>query len=410
VKITVVADCHLNMVRFSSFKDKESGIPYKSYDFMRSFEYIVSKNIEEIKPDLFVIAGDIFDTFDPSNTVRGFFNRQLRRLVDDKIPVIILVGNHDVCMKNHALSPLHEIQIKNVKIIDSPKLLQFKDHLLLLYPYSLDVERLVIKNKQLFSQFVAESKSKIHEFSNKPVLFFGHFGVTGANKNSGISNGKKITTINTDTEDITLSDLDSIGANYVFLGDYHEHQILNTKSCRAMYAGSIEKDDITQIEQKKGFLLYDTEVEEQDRYGKVRFIEYPNCRPMVSLYGSVQEIQDGIDALTESQTGAVVKIVYVGDIKSLSSFSSSIEKMRNQIRNKIQPIHIYDSQKITESVEEEKKIQELEQEVIEKGEITDEEIMDTVCEMLGELVSKEEYVIVESMAKKIYKESKGLEQ
>jgi DNA repair exonuclease SbcCD nuclease subunit len=376
---------------------------------MKAFEYMVDQNINTIKPDLLVIAGDIFDTYDPSNDVRAFFNAQLSRLVDCKVPVIILVGNHDICKKNHALSPIANINVRNIKVIEEPKMIQFKGHLLMLYPYSLSVERSIVSQRKLFADFVEESKKKIADneaLQGNPILFFGHFGVKGAKLNAGLSvAGKKMDFKNSSSHDITINDLDSIGADYVFLGDYHEHQILPTKNCVAMYTGSVEKDDITQREQPKGFVVYDTEVCKDAEYGKVRFVEYPHCRPMVALSGSVKDIQAGIDKLTDDDMGAAVRIVYMGDTKGLNEFSLSIDDMRHQIRQKIKPVHIYDSQKVTdtETVEKGKK---LEQDIIERGHMSEDEVVDVVNSIIAELAEEDEISTIQQMALEIRKEAK----
>ena len=155
VKISYIADCHLNK---SSYKDDESflftSIPFRSQDFMKSLEYMVDKNINEIKPDLIMFLGDIYDTFDPSNIVTAFFSEQLRKIADAKIPVIIIVGNHDICSKHHALLPLLKLNLKNIKVVENPQSVKFKDKLLLLFPYSVDVERKIITIKEQFKQFV----------------------------------------------------------------------------------------------------------------------------------------------------------------------------------------------------------------------------------------------------------------
>lgn len=411
MKISVIADCHLNKVNFSTFKDKDSGNPYKSHDFMKAFEYMVDKNINEIKPDVLVIAGDIYDTHDPSNYVRAFFSRQVSKLVRNKIPVIILVGNHDICRKNHALSPLLEIKMNNVMVIEEPKLIKFKDHIFLLYPYSIKVERSVIKNRDLFYHFTNESKLKIKdnpEFKDLPVLFFGHFGVSGATMNSGSSSaGGKLNFVNNSSNDISVSDLDSLGVDYVFLGDYHSHQILPTKNCVSMYTGSIEKDDITHRDTKKGFVVYDTNLPKDPKYGTSRFIEYPYCRPMVSISGSLKEIRDGIEKLDSNNQGAFVKILFEGDIKEANDFHIALESLRNDIRKKVQPVHLIDAQNIIEKDKEDKG-KEIEEKILETGHMTDDEVMEVVGEIIKEQVDEEEYKIIYKMAEDIRKEAKEL--
>jgi len=378
---------------------------------MKSFEHIVDDIITNIKPDLLVIAGDIYDTYDPSNDVRAFFSRQVSKLVAAKIPVIILVGNHDICKKNHALSPLAEIKMKNVKVFEEPKFIKFKDHILLMYPYSVSVERSIITNKKLFFDFAEENKRKIAEnaeLKDLPVLFFGHFGVKGASLNLGTSSqGKALNFINTSSHDISVGDLDKAGADYIFLGDYHSHQILPTKSCVAMYTGSIEKDDITHRDLKKGYVVYDTELPKDPKYGKSEFIENPNCRPMISISGSLKDIRAGIESLDAKDKGAAVRVTFKGDVKEAHEYHLAIEGIRKEIKSKVNPVHLLTEQKV-EDKEQKKKGKEIEQKIIDTGHMTEDEVMDVIGGILKEQVEEKEFAVLLEMAKDIRKSAKEI--
>lgn len=411
MKIAIIADCHLNKVNFSAYKDHDSGRPYKAHDFMKAFEYNIDNIIANIKPDLLVIAGDVYDTYDPSNDVRAFFSRQIAKLVAANIPVVILVGNHDICKKNHALSPLAEIRMKNVKVFEEPKFLKFKGHILLMYPYSTSVERSIITNKELFFNFAEENKQKIAnspELKDCPVLFFGHFGVKGASLNLGDSSkGKALNFVNTSSHDISVGDLDEANADYIFLGDYHSHQILDTKNCVAMYTGSIEKDDITHRNLKKGFVVYDTELPVDPKYGKSKFVEYPNCRPMVSISGSLKNIRDGVEKLDKKDKGAFVRVTFQGNTKESHDYNLALEGIREEIRKKVHPVHLLTEQKVVDK-EQQKKGEDIEQKIVENGHMTEDEVMEVIGEIIKEQVDEEEFKILYEMAKDIRKSAKEI--
>ncbi|MFA7219435.1 MAG: metallophosphoesterase, partial [Synergistaceae bacterium] len=178
---SIIADCHLNRALYKGVLDKKyTTLPFRTVDFMKAFHFIITQNIEKIKPDIIVIAGDIYDTYDPSNEVRAFFSLQIKRLVDAKIPVLLMVGNHDVCRKHHALSPIKTLDLNGVTVIEEPEIKVVNDKLFLLFPYSLKVERGDITIKEQLCEFIEESKRKISENPDKEVFFFGHFGVKGA--------------------------------------------------------------------------------------------------------------------------------------------------------------------------------------------------------------------------------------
>lgn len=426
MRIAIIADCHLNKDLFKSILDKDiTYLPFRTVDFMKSFKYIVSQIINEIKPDLAVIAGDVYDNFDPSNAVRAFFCGQLKELSDAKIPVIILVGNHDICRKHHALKPIGAMGLNNIKIIESPQMIKFKDHMLMLFPFSMEVERGEIEIRDQFYQFVNECKNKIKnttEFQNKEILFFGHFGVKGATLNqyteifeeenltssttTDITNkSKRHKVINNNDKDISLSDLDEIGAAYVILGDYHQHQVLGAKKCYAMYAGSIERTDMSEIDQKKGFILYDSNSEIKSGYGKCSFIEYPNCRPMIEFRGTISDIERDFEKTSKDNKGAIVKIVFIGDGDELTAFSLGLENLKKKMKAKLDPVHMFNQQKVIDE-QEKNKASSLEAEILEKGHIEADDVLDVVEDMVKEKTSLlQERKILMDMATDFYKQT-----
>jgi len=415
-----MADLHLNKSVYKGVMDKGySDMPFRSVDFMKSFEYMISLNKDQIKPDLIVIAGDSFETFDPSNDVRAFFNAKLRELTEAKIPIIILVGNHDVCKKHHALRPIARSQFKNIKVVETPQILEFKDKLLLLFPYSMEVEQGKILIKDQLHTFIRQVEAKIKEqpeLALKEKLFFGHFGVKGAIKSQYVelqtertitnttTTGKK-NFYNTNLNDIGLEDLELIGAKYIFLGDYHQFQILPVKNSISMYCGSIEKTDMTEIDHKKGFVVYDDKIVENSPMGKCKFIEYPNCRPMLELKGNIKQIENTLDAVPKGFKGAIVKISFVGNNNELMDFSLGLEEIKRKIRQKINPIHVFHEQKVIDE-EEDKEAMEIEETILGEGRINEVVVLGTINDMIKEReVIKEEQDILIQMSTDIYKEA-----
>lgn len=409
MKISWIADCHLNKVSYRD--DQESfmftSLPFRSRDFMLSFEYMVNYNIEVIKPDLIVILGDIYDTFDPNNIVMGFFNEQVKKISDAKIPLIILVGNHDICSKHHALLPLMKLGLKNIKIIEQPQTLLFKDILLLLFPYSVDIERKIVTPKNQFKEFMQNIKTKIaenKELQDKKIMFAGHFGVNGAFKNKYVAENDSIKVVlNNSDDDISIEDLEYIGAEYIFLGDYHKHQILNTKKCIAMYPGSIERTDMSEAEDKKGFILYDTDSDIDIRYGKCRFIEYPNIRPMVDISGNLSEINDFISNLDNNYKNAIVRISVKGDKKEIMAFDTMQYYVYKTLKEKIDPIYIKKRNIIIDN-ETKSSAEKIEKQISLVGDIAATEVIDVVKESILEIEKdKDEIKILNDLAEDIYK-------
>jgi DNA repair exonuclease SbcCD nuclease subunit len=424
MKIASISDLHLNRLTYKGVMDREfTSLPFRNADFMRSFAWMVDDIINNEKPDLVTLCGDIYDYFDPNNEVRGFFSAQCKKLVVAKIPMIILIGNHDVCRKHHALKDISELGIKSIKVVDQSEEYIFKDHNLLLFPYSLDVECQKITVIDSYNQFI----EKVNNGPNKdmPRLMFMHAGIRGGKINE-YTDTKALETLgdiskmldinlpkkefrNSSKSDLDNDDLDKANASYVFLGDYHERQVLNTKKCVAIYSGSIEKTDIKETNQTKGYVVYDSEgpINDDTKMGKCRFVDYPNCRPMIELKGTLLEIKEQFDKANHSKLkDAIVKINFVGNQSELIDFSVGLDALKKDINNKITPIHMFHEQN-TRNEEQETKATELQNEIESSGHITNDDVLKIISEIITEQIKeKDEMNAVIMLAKEIFDEVK----
>ena len=409
--IAVMGDLHLNLVVYTKIYDEEFiGLPFRNGDFMRSFRSMVDECINEIKPDLVVIPGDVYDYYEPTNDVRGFFSKQLERFAEHKIPVIILIGNHDVCKKHHALKDIQELQLKHIKVIEEPQIVKYKDIQLLLFPYSLDIERGVVTIKEEFLKFKKLFKEKD---DGSEAVFFGHFGVKGASLSEyNIKRGKDLKIkgdfLNDSEKDVSCADLDDLGAKHFILGDYHKTQVLDTKKCHAMYTGSIEKTDFSEIDQKKGFMVYDSEAKEDAKFGKCKFVEYKGCRPMLELSGNLTEMQTQFAKQNyKNLQKAIVKFKFEGTREESTTFYLGLRKFKKEITEKISPIYMAHEKKITDSKLEEE-CTALQDEIAKKGCVEEEDVLEILKEMIEEREKdKEEQDVLKTLITDIYNRNRG---
>lgn len=420
-----MTDLHLNKQAYKSVMSRnDSLLPFRIVDFMNAFSYMVDECVNKIKPDLVVIGGDVYDTDTPNISVRKFFNDQISKLLKAKIPLIILTGNHDINRKNHALQDLQELKLKTVLVIDKPTITVYKDTQLFLFPYSLEVEQQKIAIKDEFNNFVQEIHAKK---DGKPSIFFGHFGVRGAAINEysedvdidvnedEITNTTTTAVVkkdykNTNKDDIDCDDLDSIGADYVILGDYHKHQTLNTKKCIAMYAGSIEKTTFSEISQKKGFVVYNSDAESKGKMGKCSFVEYPNCRPMLELKGNFIDFKAAFKKIDYSKySEAIVKLKFIGTKAEDADLSAGLESFKKEIREKINPVHI-DLVKFKvndeEQIKEEQEATKLENTIMESGHLSNADVIAGAKEEItGRVKDQQEAILTINLADEIYQET-----
>jgi DNA repair exonuclease SbcCD nuclease subunit len=103
MKLIHIADTHLGLAAFSRL-DPESGMNLREkqiYDnFLRGINDIIN-----VKPDVLVHAGDLFDTVKPKTKAYTTVLEALERLNEAGIPVIIIAGNHSMAKTRYTTSP-----------------------------------------------------------------------------------------------------------------------------------------------------------------------------------------------------------------------------------------------------------------------------------------------------------------
>ncbi|PYO92516.1 MAG: hypothetical protein DMD62_13095 [Gemmatimonadetes bacterium] len=94
MKLAHLADLHLGFRQFD--RQTSRGINQREWDIAEVFKRAVDDMLEQ-KPDLIVIAGDIFHSVRPTNAAILFFFRELHRLRTGlpQSPVVAIAGEHD---------------------------------------------------------------------------------------------------------------------------------------------------------------------------------------------------------------------------------------------------------------------------------------------------------------------------
>ena len=87
-------------MRFFHLSDLHIGKQLHNYNLREDQEHILTEVIEyakELRPDAIVIAGDIYDKSVPSGEAVTIFDEFLTELslLEPKIPVLMIAGNHD---------------------------------------------------------------------------------------------------------------------------------------------------------------------------------------------------------------------------------------------------------------------------------------------------------------------------
>jgi DNA repair exonuclease SbcCD nuclease subunit len=186
--------------------------------------------------DVLIHTGDLFETLSEK------INKSVFLAVYDKIAriarktvVILLIGNHDWLNRtetSHLLEPFKEID--NVVVIDKPCVQRFDGIDLLLMPYTR-------------YNFTSKLEEMLPFLNRKKRFLFTHQGVSGAMV------GYRDIILR---EDLSLEAFHPEYFDYVFNGHFHKHQRMLSNF---VIVGSPIQRDFGERNDKKGYLLFDTE-------------------------------------------------------------------------------------------------------------------------------------------------------
>src|SRR5688572_13890919 len=93
IRVLHFADLHVGMENYGKL-DAQSGISSRIRDFLDRLDEVVDYALGH-DADLVIFAGDAFKTRDPDPTQQREFALRMKKLAD-KVPVFMLVGNHDI--------------------------------------------------------------------------------------------------------------------------------------------------------------------------------------------------------------------------------------------------------------------------------------------------------------------------
>ena len=238
MKIVHCSDLHLGK-RFSGNKDY---VKKRYMDFFNAFAAFVNK-VEEIKPDVCLIAGDIFDKKEINPDILSKTEYLFKRLRDNvKKDIIAIEGNHD-----------------NSRILEESWLeyLQEQDILKVFY-YNKDFEEknyLKIDDINFYPVgypgfMIDEALTKLSEKLNpqEKNIVIVHTGISGS--------------INTLPGLVSTSILDLFKDKAIYIAGGHIHSFTTYPKEKPYFfvSGSLEFSNVqNEKSDKKGFILFDTD-------------------------------------------------------------------------------------------------------------------------------------------------------
>jgi len=290
VKIAHLADLHLGYRAYHRATPR--GVNQREADVADAFRRAVAQ-VVELRPDVVLIAGDVFHTVRPSNTAIAEAFRQLSVLTErlPGVPVVMIAGNHDSPRSvdtGNILCLFREIE--NVHVV-------FEESRAVRLP-ALDASVLCMPHVSLSAEHQVEIEPDAKAKHNLLLLHAEVTDQEGEPRYRSEFGGAQV----------PESAIHPKAWTYVALGHHHMPAAL---APNAWYAGAIERTSafIWQEKTPKGFLLFDTDAGRADFHAV-------ETRPLVDLPWveakglSAAEVDERIRATVEGVEGGIAgKIV-----------------------------------------------------------------------------------------------------
>jgi exonuclease SbcD len=285
MKVLHVADTHLG---FSAYRkvEEETGLNQREMDIYRAFQTCVDRAIE-LRPDLFLHAGDLFDSVRPSNRAISFTMEQFVRLSEAGIPTVVIAGNHST-----------------PKLRETGSVFKIFEHLEDVYPvYAGRYEPVKIGDFVVHCVPHSDAMTMQQEVTKVVADQNARYNITVLHAGVGSVGSFTSSEFNESVipDGILPSDMD-----YIALGHYHQMTRMGEMN---YYCGSTERLSFAEAGQEKGFLLADLDA------SKVRFQTLPvremiDLRPIEAKGMTASELIKGVERALSGRDlkGAVVRL------------------------------------------------------------------------------------------------------
>jgi exonuclease SbcD len=267
IRFVHTADIHYGVENYGRI-DPETGIHSRLLDFHRACNICIDYALDK-EVDLFVFAGDAYKTAHPTPTQQRLLMQSLLRLYQAKIPVVIVVGNHDNALsfgKAHALEVFGQLPVDGFHVIAKPMTIRIETKhgpcqivgipwpsratisLQHAYAYS-SGPRIAEYLGEAVGAIIAHEAARLDPLI--PSILVGHLTVS-----TGIFSGSEKRAIYGTDPVLMPSQLAIPPFDYVALGHLHRYQNLNPNGYPAVvYSGSLERVDFGERKEEKGFCI-----------------------------------------------------------------------------------------------------------------------------------------------------------
>ena len=268
IKILHFADAHIDIANHGR-QDPQTGFSMRAMDFLKSLDTIVDTAIQR-KVDLVIFAGDAYRDRTPVPTFQREWGRRMLKLSHAGILTLLLVGNHDLSPsigRAHALQEYDTLEVPNVRVLDTPRLLQPKDLgglplQVIALPWlsrsrmMANMEMDGTKREEIYERLGGLLYELVNQWLDKdidptiPVVLTAHASVEGA-----VYGGERSVMLGGDLV-LPPAMVKDPRLDYVALGHIHKCQDLNPNARPpVIYPGSIERVDFGEAADEKYFVI-----------------------------------------------------------------------------------------------------------------------------------------------------------
>lgn len=269
INVFHIADIHIGMENYGRL-DSKSGLNSRVVDFLRRLSQAIDLALER-EADVCIFAGDAYKNQRPNPTFQREFARRIKRLAGEGVPVVLLVGNHDMATADRAASSLDifgVLDVPGVIVADREEVHQLtcrrgqplqvatvpypqRSRLLAREQYqNMTLDDLDLELSRILNQNLADLADEVREQPDIPAVLTAHFSVSEAKQGSeqSVMIGRDVI--------VLKSQLADPAWDYVALGHIHKHQELNNgQHPPIVYSGSLERIDFGEEKERKGFVM-----------------------------------------------------------------------------------------------------------------------------------------------------------
>ena len=269
IRVLHFGDLHIGMENYGQI-DPETGVNGRVMDFLRRLSELVEYALQN-EVDLVLFCGDAYKTREPSATYQRELARRIKRLTGAGIPVVLLVGNHDLPSQEKRATSVdifHALDVPNVVVANRDKLHRLttrRGEAIQVATVPYPIRQRLLEREEYRGKTIAELDKVVEQLVTEniqalaaqvdpavPAILAGHFSVSEAEYGSerSVMLGRDVVVLKGVLADPAW--------DYVALGHIHRHQEINGgERPPIVYSGSLERIDFGEEKEPKGFVVAD---------------------------------------------------------------------------------------------------------------------------------------------------------